>query len=69
MEDGCIHNIFDNTCNKYGYLCNATAQQKAKCSEWGLVKAYEDSLITNAGTQESFKPFKLAGGIRGNNEC
>ncbi len=49
MEDGCIHNIFDNICNKYGYLCNGTAQQKAKCPEWGSVKVYEDSLVMNTG--------------------
>jgi len=55
MEDGCIHIHVSTICDKYGYHCNGTAQQKARCPEWGLVKAYEDSLITNSGSSKCFK--------------
>lgn len=46
MKDGCIHNQLTNHCDKYGYLCNGSAEKKAKCPEWGIVTAYEDSLTS-----------------------
>ena len=44
MQDGCIHIQFQNTCNKYRYFCNGSAQNKVKCPEWGNVLAYETYL-------------------------